>query len=70
MKAVLEFALPEDKDDFKLATDGHLWYQAILDIDEWLRQKIKFEDQNRLQIARDELHQILSYHNISLEDVA
>ena len=70
MKAVLEFALPEDTDEFKLAKDGQMWYSAVWKLDDWLRIQIKYNDQNKLQIVRDELHQIISDLNISLEDVA
>lgn len=41
MKAILEFNLPEDRDEFTLAKDGHGWYCACLDLDNWLRGKLK-----------------------------
>lgn len=41
MKAILEFNLPEDADDFTLAKDGHGWYCAMFELDQWLRDRLK-----------------------------
>jgi len=42
MKAILEFNLPEDEDDFKLASHGADFYFAIVDFDDYLREELKY----------------------------
>ena len=42
MKAVLEFNLPEDKDDFELASHALKLYCAITDIDNVARDVLKY----------------------------
>jgi hypothetical protein len=45
MEATLKFALPEEQDSFELASNGWRWQSAMLELDNWLRSKIKYEDQ-------------------------
>jgi hypothetical protein len=42
MKAILEFNLPEDEDDFKLASHGADFYFTIIDFDDYLREELKY----------------------------
>ena len=42
MKATLEFNLPEDNDDFKLATKGKDWWNVCWEMDQWLRTQYKY----------------------------
>jgi hypothetical protein len=42
MKAILEFNLPEDKDDFELATQGSRLHSVIWEMDQWLRAQYKY----------------------------
>lgn len=44
MKVILEFNLPEDKEDHKHALKGFEYQLAICDIFEVLRQKRKYDD--------------------------
>ena len=58
MKAILEFNLPEDKEEFDAASKGMDWALLVLDIDQFIRNKIKY-DQDKdgiLQLVRDRLH--------------
>ena len=43
MKAILEFNLPEDKEEFDTALKGMDWALLVLDIDQFIRNKIKYE---------------------------
>lgn len=50
MKAILEFNLPEDREEFELAQNG--WkYKSVVDaLFSWLRAKYKYEDVETLTI--------------------
>ena len=58
MKAELIFNLPEDKEEFDVATKAMDWSLVVWDIDQFIRNKIKY-DQDRdgvLQLVRNELN--------------
>ena len=58
MKAILEFNLPEDTEEFAVATKAMDWSLLVLHIDQFIRNKIKY-DQDRdgvLQLVRNELN--------------
>ena len=57
MKAILEFILPDDKTEFDAASKAMDWAILAWDIDQFIRNKIKY-DQDRdgvLQLVRNEL---------------
>ena len=58
MKALLEFNLPEDKEEYDAASRGMDWALLVLDIDQFIRNKIKYEQDKDgiLQLVRDRLH--------------
>jgi hypothetical protein len=58
MKAILEFNLPEDKEEFDVASRGMDWALLAWDIDQFIRNKIKYEQDKDgiLQLVRDRLH--------------
>ena len=70
MKAILEFDLPEDRDDHLLAVKAIDWYSVIWDLDQWLRDEIKYSGSVELVPAREKLHDLLRERGISLEDMA
>lgn len=41
MKATLEFKLPEEQTDFRLALDGSDWWHVCKQLDDWLRNETK-----------------------------
>lgn len=43
MKAILEFALPEDDSEFRAAYNGNSALVLLAALDEWLRRKVKYE---------------------------
>jgi len=58
MKAILEFNLPEDKEEFDVTSRGMDWALLAWDIDQFIRNKIKYEQDRDgvLQLVRNELN--------------
>ena len=58
MKAILEFDLPEDKEEFEVASKAMDWSILAWDIDQFIRNKIKYEQDRDgvLQLVRNELN--------------
>lgn len=42
MKAILEFNLPEDQDEFNRAVQGGDWRHVVWEVDQYLRSEIKY----------------------------
>ena len=57
MKAILEFNLPEEVEQFNAANKGMDWALLAWDIDQFIRNKIKYEQDRdgALQLVRNEL---------------
>ena len=47
MKAILEFNLPADEEQFDAASRGMDWALVAWDIDQLLRKKLKYEEHTR-----------------------
>ncbi len=58
MKAILKFNLPEDQDQFDVATKAMDWSLLVWHIDQYIRNKIKYEQDRDgvLQLVRKELN--------------
>ena len=58
MKAILEFNLPEDKEEFDVASKGMDWALLVWHIDQFIRNKIKYEQDKDgiLQVLQTELN--------------
>jgi len=76
MKAILEFNLPDDQDQFELATKGSNMYSVLWELDQSLRAKTKYapddlpEDKyDAYQEIREELRELMSNSNISFDMV-
>jgi len=76
MKAILEYELPEDIDEFILASRAQDWALAIYDMDQQLRSWLKygytsspgFESVDEtLETVRNTLHDLLAKHNLNLD---
>jgi len=74
MKAILEFNLPDDQDDFKLATNGINWYLVCWELDQELRAKTKYapdslppDKYDAYQEIRDLLREYMSDRDISFD---
>ena len=57
MKAILEFNLPADEEQFNVASKSMDWALLVWDIDQFIRNKIKYEQDRDgvLQLVRNEL---------------
>ena len=65
MKAILEFNLPEDEEQFNVASKGTDWALVVWDIDQLLRKKLKYEEhvrdtRNTLEELRKTLNDMLA----------
>lgn len=76
MRAILEFNLPEDRDDYTAASKGKLYYLALLDYSNWLRDKLKYqtggmsdEVYEALEEAREAFFESMSDYGVSTEDL-
>ena len=58
MKAILEFELPEDKENFDASAKGMDWALLVWHIDQFIQNKIKYEQDTHgaLQLLRNELN--------------
>ena len=73
MKATLEFNLPEDQIDFDLAVNGTKAQSALWEMDQYLRNELKYsddrssEDLKLLQEVRDQLREIMFENGLKFE---
>jgi len=74
MKATLEFNLPDDQDDFKLANNALNWYLVCWDLDQELRAKTKYapddlpqDKYDAYEEIRDLLREYMSNRDISFD---
>ena len=78
MEAFLKFNLPDDQDSFTLATKGSNYWNCLWDLDEWLRNELKHNDDYwagykgdlALEKVRQRFFEILDDRNCSLDDVS
>ena len=74
MKALLEFDLPEDESEHRLAIDGWKWKSVVIDIADKLRNALKYEEgltpeaDAYLEKFREEVFQLIGDHNLNLYD--
>ena len=73
MKATLEFNLPEEDAEFRMAIDGTWWKYVVTEMDEYFRSQIKYQDLSgevtkALQAARDNLHELCIDNNINIHE--
>ena len=73
MKAILEFNLDEEREEFNMAVNGYKFSLVAYDLDHHLRGLIKYapdtqsEDTYKaLQETRDKLHQLLNEYNLEI----
>ena len=58
MKANLEYNLPDDQEQFDVASKSMDWALLVWDIDQFMRNKIKYDQDTDgvLQLVRDRLN--------------
>lgn len=74
MKAILEFNLPEEKQDLNLALKGSDWWYVCWKLDQELRGKMKYGElsQNDYEIyekIREELRGLIEQTGLNLDEV-
>jgi hypothetical protein len=74
MNATLNFNLPEDDREFRMAITGKSMYTVLRELDEWLRSKTKYapdsmsqDKMDAYELSREKLYQLLNQYNIDLE---
>jgi hypothetical protein len=71
MKAVIEFQLPEEQEEFNTFSNASKYYSTLWDLDQWLRGIIKYDDsltdeqETIYQKVRDRLHEELTSNGVS-----
>lgn len=70
MKAILEFTLPEESAEFKLAQEGGDWMSAVEEYARWLRDICKYGEPENVEAHtfRDKLFEILGDRGLDLYD--
>lgn len=66
-RGILEFDLPEQREDFIHATKAMNYYKALEDIKEYLRRKLKYTDLSEAEFAIYEQVRDAVYNIINLE---
>jgi hypothetical protein len=58
MEGLIKFSLPDDEEQFEIATKAMDWALLAWDIDQFMRNKIKYDQDTNgvLQLARDRLN--------------
>ena len=74
MKAILEFNLPEDQNEYQMANDASNMFNALWDMSQWLRKQNKHipdnvsdTELNTLEKCREEFINVLINNNINLD---
>ena len=76
MKAILEFNLPDDQQDFEMASNAMKFWSVLYELDQDLRAKTKYasddlpqDKYDAYQEVREKLREFMSENNISLDMV-
>lgn len=65
MKHIIEFDLPDDHDDLKIAIQARDLYSVLWDFDQWLRHEIKHNDKPYEEI-RERLYDFMNNFEVRL----
>lgn len=73
MEATLKFTLPEERQEFEMATNGPKYKAVLWQLDQYLRSQIKHADLSdaqagTLELVRTELHEMLHSHQVTIDD--
>lgn len=69
MRAVLEFQLPEEQEEFERTARANAYHWALIDLSSFLRSQVKYADLSKEQMEvyetiRAEFYQVLNNRNI------
>jgi hypothetical protein len=75
MKAKLEFNLPDDEHEFKMAIQGASMHSVLWEMDQWLRAQYKYMSDNEhsddkydtFVKCRDQLREFMNDENINFD---
>ena len=74
MKAIIEFELPEDQDEYQMANDASKMYTALWEVRQLLRSKLKYnsdglndEQLEQWEAMRGEFFDILDNNDLKLD---
>lgn len=72
MKAIIEYNLPDDELEFKVASNAHGWWSVIYDLDQHLRSKTKWSEMTQEQYdvyenVREQLYNLMQENKVSLD---
>ena len=74
MKAILEFELPDDQEEYEYAVNAPKMYNALWQIKQLLRSKLKYNpdeltdvELKQWEFMQDEFHCILDNKNLKLD---
>ena len=73
MKAILEFELPGDQEDFDMAQNGWKYLSVLREFDTWLRARLKHEEldgyeRETYETIRDELYKCVDGQGVNVWD--
>ena len=66
MKAILEFNLPEEKDEYDFANNGVNYYSALVEFDHWLRSEYKYNGNEAMFEVRKKLNYFINENNVKI----
>lgn len=74
MKAILEFNLPNDKAEYKAATQGMDWALAMWDLSQYIRGCLKYGHSYKdadaaFEAVREKILEICETHKVNLNDM-
>ena len=72
MEAILKFNLPEDKEDFEVASKAMDWSILAWDIEQYIRNRLKYQTekldtssaQEELELLREKLYDIMAENGL------
>ncbi len=72
MKAILEFELPEDKEEFDAASKGMDWAIVAWDMEQYIRNRLKYQTEKldtssakeELEFLRNQLHEMMEENGL------
>ena len=72
MEAILKFDLPDDKTEFESATKAMDWAILAWDIDQYIRNRLKYQSEKldtssakeELELLRNELHDLMQENGL------
>ena len=73
-KVTIEYNLPEEQDEFEIANNASKYYSVIWDLDQYLRNFVKYPSDKEDPIltdtmakVRDELWRLMKEYNLDLD---